>query len=258
MANNSSFQSSDTGSERSLRAFLCHSSDDKPRVRDLYKRLRVQGVDPWLDQENLLPGQNWQQEIRDIMRIIDVVIVCLSQNSINKVGFVQKEIMFALDVAEEYPNNTIFIIPIKLEKCVIPDRLSHLHAVNLYEKRGFEFLMRSLRTRASILGVVLKPISKVKPTSFQSSNEGKNNIDVTFVNIVDDSELDADLSSSMTAEQVIQSLIAENFISKLNDPTRSYLLTIKGRNNIQEGQTLSDAGVRLSDRILVNLIQRGA
>jgi hypothetical protein len=42
-----------------LRVFLCHSSGDKQAVRDLYRRLRGDGLDPWLDEENLLPGQNW-------------------------------------------------------------------------------------------------------------------------------------------------------------------------------------------------------
>jgi hypothetical protein len=39
---------------RKLRVFLCHSSQDKPAVRELYKRLGGEGwIDPWLDEENL-------------------------------------------------------------------------------------------------------------------------------------------------------------------------------------------------------------
>src|SRR5689334_12670810 len=102
MTNNFQSQSNNPESQRSLRAFLCHASDDKLHVRTLYNQLRAEGIDPWLDKENLLPGQDWQQEIRNTMRIMDAVIVCLSQNSINKVGFIQKEIAFALDRAEEY------------------------------------------------------------------------------------------------------------------------------------------------------------
>ena len=46
-----------------LQVFLCHSSQDKPKVRGLYKRLQEFGVEPWLDEENLLPGQKWELEI---------------------------------------------------------------------------------------------------------------------------------------------------------------------------------------------------
>jgi len=244
------FQGSHSAPTRSLRVFLCHSSSDKLRVRNLYRRLRIEGIDPWLDKENLLPGQDWQQEIRNTMRIMDVVIVCISQNSINKVGFVQKEIVFALDVADEHPAGTIFIVPIRLEKCELPERLRHLHSVNLYEKRGFELLMLSLRRRAAELGVVLKPepVSQVVPSQ---------PIDLTFISVGDSSELDAEVSNSLTSEQVIKALISENFISPLNDPARSYVLSIKGRNIIAEGQTLYEAGVRSNDRILVNILQRG-
>jgi hypothetical protein len=251
-SSNSEFQFQDSNSRlpRSLRAFLCHSSGDRLRVRNLYKRLSVGGVDPWLDKENLLPGQNWQQEIRNTMRIMDVVIVCISQNSVNKVGFVQKEILFALDVADEHPTGTIFVIPVKLEKCELPERLSHLHTVNLYEKRGFELLMRALKSRADELGVALKPEVSPQVVTPQS-------IDLTFISFRDSSELVADVMNSLTVEQVTEALIDTGFIPPLNDPSRSYLLTIKGRNIIAEGQTLYEAGVRSKDLILVNIIQRG-
>jgi DNA-binding XRE family transcriptional regulator len=44
---------------RALQIFLCHSSGDKNTVRALYQRLkREPGISPWLDEENLLPGQD--------------------------------------------------------------------------------------------------------------------------------------------------------------------------------------------------------
>jgi hypothetical protein len=42
--------------DRKLRVFLCHSSQDKPIVRELYQRLNAEGwIDPWLDEEKLYP-----------------------------------------------------------------------------------------------------------------------------------------------------------------------------------------------------------
>jgi hypothetical protein len=46
-------------SPRQLRVFLCHSSGDKPKVRDLYRRLQQDGFAPWLDEEDLVPGQDF-------------------------------------------------------------------------------------------------------------------------------------------------------------------------------------------------------
>ncbi len=43
-----------------LKVFLCHSSQDKSVVRELYNRLiRENWIDPWLDEANLLPGHDW-------------------------------------------------------------------------------------------------------------------------------------------------------------------------------------------------------
>ena len=96
---------------RPLKVFLCHASADKPKVRTLYRRLVEAGFDPWLDEEKLLPGQEWDLEIRKAVRASDVVIVCLTRNSVNKEGYVQKEIRMALDVADEKPEGTIYLIP---------------------------------------------------------------------------------------------------------------------------------------------------
>jgi len=133
---------------KSLKVFLCHSSNDKFIARILYKQLRDQGFEPWLDEENLLPGQDWQSEIKNAIKHTDIVIAILSNNSINKIGYVNKEIKYALDIADEQPENSIFIVPLRVEKCQIPDRLSHLHWVNYYDKNGYERLINSLKERA--------------------------------------------------------------------------------------------------------------
>ena len=46
-----------------LKVFLCYSPDDRLVVQELYHRLQADGIDPWLDEENLLPGQDKEVEI---------------------------------------------------------------------------------------------------------------------------------------------------------------------------------------------------
>ena len=75
-----------------LKVFLCHATADKPAVRKLYRYLRSKGMEPWLDAENLLPGENWEVEIPNAIFDSDAILVCLSKNSVNKDGYVQKEI----------------------------------------------------------------------------------------------------------------------------------------------------------------------
>ena len=158
-------QAGQSDSLRRLRVFLCHSSCDKPAVRKLYQRLQTCNVDPWFDEESLLPGQDWEQEIRKAVRKTDVVIVCLSRGSISKVGFVQKEIKLALEAYDEQPEGIIFLIPLKMEECEVPERLKHLHSVNYFEDGGFIKLMKSLESKGESLN------SKVLPVSQQSDRD---------------------------------------------------------------------------------------
>ncbi len=131
-----------------LRTFLCHSSKDKPAVRDLYKKLLTHNVRPWLDEEDLLAGQIWREEIPKAIRGSHAVVVCLSANAVSKAGYFHKEVKFALDVLDEQPEGTVFVVPVRLAECDIPERLGHIHCANLYDHNGFEKLLLALQSRA--------------------------------------------------------------------------------------------------------------
>jgi len=140
-------QAASEGQDSQAQVFLCHASADKPKVRELYNWLKGQGFRPWLDEEDLLPGQEWEYEIPRMVRASTIVVVCLSKHSIGKTGYVQKEIKIALDVAEQQPEGAIFIIPARLEDCTVPERLSKYHWVNLFDQDGHIRLARSIGER---------------------------------------------------------------------------------------------------------------
>ncbi len=130
------------------RVFLCHASEDAAMVLKLYNDLRESGFRPWIDEKDLLGGQDWDYQIRKAIRDASAVLVCLSPNSGGR-GYLQKEISRALDVAEEQPEDAIFIIPVKLQECEIPDRLRKWHWVELHAEDGYERLVTSLSAAAS-------------------------------------------------------------------------------------------------------------
>jgi formylglycine-generating enzyme required for sulfatase activity len=141
--------------KRPLKVFLCHAHSDAATVRALYLRLRREGVDVWLDKEKLLPGSDWEYEIRKAVRESDVVVVCLSKQ-FNQAGFRQKEVRIALDTAMEKPEGEIFIIPARLEECENLESLSKWHWVDLFETDGYQKLIRALRMRADRIGATLR------------------------------------------------------------------------------------------------------
>jgi len=138
---------------RPLRVFLCHSSHDKPVVRDLYRRLDAEGwIDAWLDAEKLYPGQDWNFEIEKAVEEADVILVCLTKNSVNKEGYVQRELRIVLDLADYKPEGTLFVIPVRLEECDPPRRLRTWQYADYFPEsdrdRAYQRLLVSLRMRA--------------------------------------------------------------------------------------------------------------
>lgn len=148
-----------------LRVFLCHASQDKRAVRELYERLRIDGFLPWFDKEDLLPGQNWREEIAKAVRASHFVIVCLSRK-FNSAGYRQKEVRLALEVADEQPEGKIFLIPAKLEECEVPNGLSRWQWANLFEEDGYQQLQRALATGATAIGIdLLRPSGDASKSS---------------------------------------------------------------------------------------------
>ncbi len=143
---------------RKLKVFLCHSSHDKPAVREIYTRLKAEGwIDPWLDEEKLFPGQDWDLEIEKAVEETDAVLVFLSDNSVNKEGYIQKELRFVLNMAEYKPEGTTFILPLRLNECPLPRRLRSWHYVDNFPDDRKEWaygrLLSSLKLRAKKLGI---------------------------------------------------------------------------------------------------------
>ncbi len=142
---------------RPLRVFLCHSSNDKPAVRELYQKLRAETwIQPWLDEEELYPGQDWSMEIEKAVEAADAIIVCLTKNSITKEGYVQRELRIVLDFADYKPEGTLYIIPLRLEECEPPRSLRKWQYADYFEgqrERGLQRLLVSLQRRADSLGL---------------------------------------------------------------------------------------------------------
>ncbi len=163
---------------RPLRVFLCHSSKDKAAVRELYQKLRAEEwIDPWLDEEKSLPEQDWREEIEKAVEIADVVIVLLSKQSVSQEGFVQRELKLALDVANEKPEITIFIIPLRLDDCPAPRRLHGWHYVDYFPENRkpwvIERLIASLKVWAETLGITTDTKQEPKKAASASTQEKK-------------------------------------------------------------------------------------
>ncbi len=126
------------------RVFLVYAHADKKTVYKLFARLTKAGVKVWLDSERLQPGQDWQSEIRNALLNSDLVLVCLSRNFNKQQGYRHEELKLALQKASLLMRDEIFIIPVRLEKCAMPETLRHLQRVDLFETSGYKKLLQTL------------------------------------------------------------------------------------------------------------------
>ena len=126
--------------------FMSTTREDSHRVTPVYNALSSAGFRPWLDVQDLLPGQSWVASIRSAIENADFFLVFLSEASVPKTGYVQKEIRIALDQADRLPESEPFVIPVRLDAAVEPPRgLMRYQWVDLFSPDGMEKLIFALR-----------------------------------------------------------------------------------------------------------------
>jgi hypothetical protein len=67
--------------------FLSYVHSDKSRVREIATDLRIAGLDVWLDEDELLPGQDIHKKIEEAIKRSDAMLVFVSKNTKEKAGF---------------------------------------------------------------------------------------------------------------------------------------------------------------------------
>lgn len=162
--------------------FLCHANEDKEKVVEVYSWLKEMGYTPWLDKIDLLPGQIWEQVIPKVIRQSSYIFIFFSETSVSKRGYVQKEFSLALDVLDTIPENQLFIIPIRLDDCDIPEKFKKLQYCDLFEIDGQEKILKALkhsdRFKKILLNSSRKKIKKFKVQSDLTLNKEINTLDL--------------------------------------------------------------------------------
>jgi len=144
--------------ETKLCVFLSYASRDRLIVRRLYDQLlAIESLEPCFDDEILLPGGDWEQEVAKAIGSAAVVVVCLSPNAITLANDLHWEITYALKVATKRAGAPPLLIPLKLAECHIPQQLAHWSWINWFEKKGPERLLHLLQEYADLHATQLPP-----------------------------------------------------------------------------------------------------
>lgn len=123
--------------------FISYAREDVGRVKRYYKQFRENGFDPWMDGVSLRAGQDWDREIKESIRLSDIVIFFISRNANRNDGYFQREILHVLEILKS-PGRQMTVIPACLNDCPLPVGLERLQKANLYEKGGWKKLVRDI------------------------------------------------------------------------------------------------------------------
>lgn len=106
------------------RVFIAYVQEDLAFAKKLYRVLEENGFRPWLDKRKLLPGQNWPRAIETAIQTSDFFVACFSRRATSKRGSFHSELRYALFCAAKVPLDEIFLIPLRLDDCLVPRRIS--------------------------------------------------------------------------------------------------------------------------------------
>jgi hypothetical protein len=127
--------------------FISHAKEDSQVAENLYDYLAQKGYSPWLDKKKIKVGANWDYEIKKALKKSDFVIILLSSTSVRKRSYVQKEFKYAVEYSENKLDDDIYIIPILLDKCQVPESLNKFQWIEIDHENLMEKIFDSLNSQ---------------------------------------------------------------------------------------------------------------
>ena len=106
--------------------FLAHNSADKPQVRAIASELRKRGLKPWLDEEQIPPGELFQEAIQRAIPQIESAAICIGPQGLGKWQVIELQALIS-----QFINKGSRVIPVLLPGVDnIPDNLLFLKQFN--------------------------------------------------------------------------------------------------------------------------------
>jgi TIR domain-containing protein/SIR2-like protein len=133
--------------------FLSYANEDQPTVALIRDELEEAGIDVWFDRNpgDLRPGDNFEAKIKANINQCSLFIPVISQNTlIEKARFFRIEWKYAQKLAERYPDNKRFILPVAIddtpiEESTIPEKFRELHWERIQGGKIHEALIREIK-----------------------------------------------------------------------------------------------------------------
>jgi D-ribose pyranose/furanose isomerase RbsD len=157
--------------EQSTQIFISYANADQKRVIPFFNALEKDGFNVWLDCKKLKPGQNWDFEIKRALDKSNLVIAFLSETSINRRGYVQRELKVALDKLSEKLIDDIYIIPILLDEGLsIPEQFKEIQCISANNIDCVQKIQEALTYQLERLGLEVQKVQRQEEISWSYQN----------------------------------------------------------------------------------------
>ena len=134
--------------------FLSYAREDQEAVEEIYQKLFAAGLKPWMDTKDILVGEDWELAIENAVHNSHFFMACLSPNSVGKRGFLQKEFSIALDIKEEKLKDDIYLLPVRLDICKVPDQFKSIQWVDLFNDSAWVRLLKAIQEGIRRLDII--------------------------------------------------------------------------------------------------------
>jgi hypothetical protein len=124
--------------------FISYTQRDREHARRIAQALAANAIAVWLDQDEILPGDELRSKIEQGIRTSEYFLVLLSRSSLAS-GWVTRELEFALEHNADAARQRI--IPALVESVELPPRLAEFRYIDLsheYEE-GVAEIIRTVR-----------------------------------------------------------------------------------------------------------------
>ncbi|MBC7928273.1 MAG: toll/interleukin-1 receptor domain-containing protein [Bryobacteraceae bacterium] len=131
-----------------FKVFIAYVDEEFDSALHLYNRFRQEGLDPWINKRKLMPGQDWVRCVDHAISVTDIFLPCYSRRAAQKRGQFQREVRFAMEGASQMPFDDVFIMPVRLDDCVLPIRITNqIQFVDMFPdwEAGFQEVLASIR-----------------------------------------------------------------------------------------------------------------
>jgi|SRR6185369_247644 len=197
--------------ETTARIFVSYARDDSAAALQIVAALKAAGLQPWIDQEEIRPGDSFVEKMNSGLTTASYVLLLMSAASLAS-RWVSREWMSAL------AGRSIVLLPLLLEQCPVPPLLADLIYIDFtggFEagtQRLLEFFQRESRPATQPA-----PVDRDKPKRVSLRGCSRRELRLVAQHCLDDGALQAFLfDAEVEAGRIAGHSLHERLMSLLH------------------------------------------